>query len=37
MTKLFESNNRQIQTFSQIRDTIIPNLMKGNIRAKGFN
>lgn len=30
-------NNSQIQTLSKLRDTLLPKLMKGDIRVKGFN
>jgi len=30
------SNNSQIQTLSQLRDTLLPKLMRGEVRAKGF-
>jgi len=31
------SNNSQIQTISVLRDTLLPKLMKGEVRVKGFN
>ena len=30
-------NNRRIQTISALRDTLLPKLMKGEVRVKGFN
>jgi len=30
-------NNSQIQTLSKLRDTLLPKLMKGEVRVKGFN
>ena len=30
-------NNSQIQTLSQLRDTLLPKLMKGEVRVKGFD
>jgi len=30
------NNNSQIQTLSKIRDTLLPKLMKGEVRVKGF-
>jgi len=30
------SNNSQIQTLSRLRDTLLPELMRGQIRVKGF-
>jgi type I restriction enzyme S subunit len=32
-----EINSSQIQTLSKLRDTLLPKLMKGEIRVKGFN
>lgn len=34
--KIF-NNNSQIQTLSKLRDTLLPKLMNGEIRVKGFN
>jgi type I restriction enzyme S subunit len=31
------NNNSQIQTLSKLRDTLLPKLMKGEVRVKGFN
>lgn len=31
------NNNSQIQTLSKLRDTLLPKLMKGEIRVAGFN
>lgn len=30
-------NNSQIQTLSKLRDTLLPKLIKGEVRVKGFN
>jgi type I restriction enzyme S subunit len=32
-----KNNNSQIQTLSTLRDTLLPKLMKGEIRIKEFN
>jgi type I restriction enzyme S subunit len=32
-----EDNNFQIQTLSTLRDTLLPKLMKGEVRVNGFN
>lgn len=34
--KIF-NNSSQIQTLSKLRDTLLPKLMKGEVRVKGFN
>ena len=36
MLNKFINNNSQIQTLSTLRDTLLPKLMKGEIRVKGF-
>lgn len=32
-----KNNNSQIQTLSKLRDTLLPKLMKGEVRVKGFD
>ena len=36
MIKKINENNSQIQTLSALRDTLLPKLMKGEIRVEGF-
>jgi len=31
-----KNNSSQIQTLSSLRDTLLPKLMKGEVRVKGF-
>ncbi len=37
MIQKINFNNSQIQTLSKLRDTLLPKLMKGEVRVKGFN